>query len=374
MKKVTEETSAGKSEARPSGLDDLIQQGARQIVQQAIEAELAALLERYDNVKTLDGRRTVIRNGYLPEREVVTAIGPVTVKVPKVRDRSGSGVKFNSNIVPPYIRKSPRVSAALPWLYLRGVSTGDMGEALSVLLGEEAKGLSPNVVSRLKAQWADEHALWNQRDLSNARWVYWWADGIHTGLRSDDSDGQCLLVIIGVKPDGTKERVAIGDGFRESKDAWCELLLDLKARGLQSGPLLTAGDGAMGLWAALAEVFPKTRHQRCWFHKTGNVLNALPKSQHGRAKTGLQEIWQAATREEALAAFNRFIDAYAAKYPKATEKLTKDSDELLAFYDYVLAEFMLPRPYRSPERRRLPPEGRQHSSCRVTVRALSGTQ
>jgi putative transposase len=334
MKKVTEETSAGKSEARPSGLDDLIQQGARQIVQQAIEAELAALLERYDNVKTLDGRRTVIRNGYLPEREVVTAIGPITVKVPKVRDRSGSGVKFNSNIVPPYIRKSPRVSAALPWLYLRGVSTGDMGEALSVLLGEEAKGLSPNVVSRLKAQWADEHALWNQRDLSNARWVYWWADGIHTGLRSDDSDGQCLLVIIGVKPDGTKERVAIGDGFRESKDAWCELLLDLKARGLQSGPLLAAGDGAMGLWAALAEVFPKTRHQRCWFHKTGNVLNALPKSQHGRAKAGLQEIWQAATREEALAAFNRFIDAYAAKYPKATEKLTKDSDELLAFYDF----------------------------------------
>jgi putative transposase len=334
MKKVTEETSAGKSEAPASGLDDLIQQGARQIVQQAIEAELASLLERFDNVKTLDGRRTVIRNGYLPEREVVTAIGPVTVKVPKVRDRSGSGVKFNSDIVPPYVRKSPRVSAALPWLYLRGVSTGDMSEALSVLLGEEAKGLSPNVVSRLKAQWADEHALWNQRDLSNARWVYWWADGIHTGLRSDDSDGQCLLVIIGVKPDGTKERVAIGDGFRESKDAWRELLLDLKARGLQSGPLLAAGDGAMGLWAALAEVFPKTRHQRCWFHKTGNVLNALPKSQHGRAKAGLQEIWQAATREEALAAFNRFTDAYSAKYPKATEKLTKDRDQLLAFYDF----------------------------------------
>jgi putative transposase len=334
MKKVTEETGAGKSEARPSGLDDLIQQGARQIIQQAIEAELTTLLERYDNVKTLDGRRAVIRNGYLPEREVVTAIGPVTVQVPKVRDRSGSGVKFNSNIVPPYIRKSPRVSAALPWLYLRGVSTGNMSEALSVLLGEEAKGLSPNVVSRLKAQWAEEHALWNQRDLSNSRWVYWWADGIHTGLRSDDSDGQCLLVIIGVKPDGTKERVAIGDGFRESKDAWCELLLDLKARGLQSGPLLAAGDGAMGLWAALAEVFPKTRHQRCWFHKTGNILNALPKSQHGRAKAGLQEIWQAATRDEALAAFNRFTDTYSARYPKATEKLTKDSEELLAFYDF----------------------------------------
>jgi len=334
MKKVTEETSAGKSEAPPSGLDDLIQRGARQIIQQAIEAELTTLLERYDNVKTLDGRRALIRNGYLPQREVVTAIGPVTVQVPKVRDRSGSGVKFNSSIVPPYIRKSPRVSAALPWLYLRGVSTGDMSEALSVLLGEEAKGLSPNVVSRLKAQWAEEHAIWNRRDLSNSRWVYWWADGIHTGLRSDDSDGQCLLVIIGVKPDGTKERVAIGDGFRESKDAWCELLLDLKARGLQSGPLLAAGDGAMGLWAALAEVFPRTRHQRCWFHKTGNILNALPKSQHGRAKAGLQEIWQAATREDAFVAFDRFVELYSAKYPKATGKLTGDRDELLAFYDF----------------------------------------
>jgi putative transposase len=334
MKKVTQETNAGKAAAPASSLDDLIQQGARQIIQQAIEAELATLLEQYGNVKTLDGRRAVVRNGYLPEREVVTAIGPVPVKVPKVRDRSGSGAKFNSNIVPPYIRKSPRVSAALPWLYLRGVSTGNMGEALSVLLGDQAKGFSPNVVSRLKAQWAEEHLLWNQRDLSSSRWVYWWADGIHTGLRSDDSDGQCLLVIIGVKPDGTKERVAIGDGYRESKDAWRDLLLDLKARGLQGGPLLAAGDGAMGLWAALAEVFPKTRHQRCWFHKTGNVLNALPKSQHGRAKAGLQEIWQAATRDDALMAFNRFVELYSAKYPKAAEKLTKDRDELLAFYDF----------------------------------------
>ncbi|WP_175691825.1 IS256 family transposase, partial [Burkholderia anthina] len=246
------------------GLDDLIQQGARQIIQQAIEAELAALLERYSNVKTLDGRRAVVRNGYLPKREVVTAIGPVPVQVPKVRDRSGSGVKFNSSLVPPYVRRSPRVSAALPWLYLRGVSTGDMSEALSVLVGEDAKGLSPNVVVRLKAQWAEEFEQWNRRDLKQARWVYWWADGIHTGARSEDSDGQCLLVIIGVKPDGSKERVAIADGYRESKASWRDLLLDLKARGLQAGPLLAAGDGAMGLWAALEEVFPQTRQQRCW--------------------------------------------------------------------------------------------------------------
>lgn len=333
MNEFTEEANNGKA-ATLGSLDDLIQRGARQIIQQAIEAELATLLEQYENVKTLGGKRAVVRNGYLPEREIVTAIGPVPVKVPKVRDRSGSGVKFNSNIVPPYIRKSPRVSAALPWLYLRGVSTGNMSEALSVMLGGQAKGLSPNVVSRLKAQWADEHRLWNQRDLSASRWVYWWADGIHTGLRSDDSDGQCLLVIIGVTPEGKKERVAIADGYRESKDSWVEVLLDLKARGLQSGPRLAVGDGAMGLWAALAEVFPQTRHQRCWFHKTGNVLNALPKSQHGRAKADLQAIWMAATREAALAAFTHFINAYSAKYPKATEKLTRDRDELLAFYDF----------------------------------------
>lgn len=276
------------------GLDDLIQHGARQIIQQAIEAELATLLERYSNVKTLDGRSAVVRNGYLPEREIVTAIGPVAVQVPKVRDRSGSGVKFNSNLVPTYVRRSPRVSAALPWLYLRGVSTGDMSEALSVLVGEDARGLSPNVVVRLKAQWADEFEQWNRRDLKHARWVYWWADGIHTGARSEDSDGQCLLVIIGVKPDGSKERVAIADGYRESKASWRDLLLDLKARGLQAGPLLAVGDGAMGLWAALEEVFPQTRQQRCWFHKIGNVLNALPKAQHGCAKADLVQIWNAA--------------------------------------------------------------------------------
>jgi len=333
MKKITEEATGSKSETK-SVLDELIQQGARQIIQQAVEAELATMLEQYSNVKSIDGRRAVVRNGYLPEREVVTAIGPVTVKVPKVRDRSGSGIHFNSAIVPPYVRKSARVSAALPWLYLRGISTGDMGEALGIMLGGEVSGMSPNVVSRLKAQWAEEHEQWNRRELSSARWVYWWADGIHTGVRSDDSDGQCLLVIIGVKPDGTKERVAIGDGYRESKASWGELLLDLKKRGLQSGPLLACGDGAMGFWAAMEEVFPQTKHQRCWFHKMGNVLNALPKSQQARAKKAMQDIWMAATRADALVAFNHFVDAYWAKYPKVAEKLTEDRDELLAFYDF----------------------------------------
>ena len=217
------------------------------MIQQVIEAELAELLTQYTNVKTLSGKQAVVRNGYLPERDVLTAAGPIAVKVPKVRDRSGTGVKFNSAIVPPYVRKSPKVSAALPWLYLKGISTGDMSEALSVLLGGEAKGLSANVVSRLKAQWADEWKDWDKRDLSGARWVYWWVDGIHTGVKSEDADGQCLLVIIGVRPDGRKERVAMGDGFRESKASWQEVLLGLKARGLQSGPMLAVGDGAIGI-------------------------------------------------------------------------------------------------------------------------------
>lgn len=334
MKKGNEAQLTGPSEIG-LGLEEMIRRGARQVIEQAIEAELMQLIEHYDNVKTLSGRRAVVRNGYLPEREVLTAVGPVTVQVPKVRDRSGSGVKFNSNIVPPYVRRSARVSAALPWLYLKGISTGDLSEALKVLVGEDAKGLSPNVVSRLKVQWAQEHARWNQRDLSAAHYVYWWADGIHTGLRAEESsDGQCVLVILGVTPDGRKERVAIGDGLRESKESCKELLLDLKQRGLSRGPLLAVGDGAMGFWAALEEVYPATVGQRCWFHKMGNVLNALPQSQHARAKAALQQIWMAATRAEACVAFERFVSTYGGKYPKAVEKLTKDRDALLAFYDF----------------------------------------
>ena len=333
MRKHKQET-LGSPEEIGMSLDDLVRRGARQVIEQAIEAELAELLAQYSNVKTLAGRQAVVRNGYLPKREVLTAAGPVAVQVPKVRDRSGAGVKFNSSVVPPSVRKSPRVAAALPWLYLKGISTGDMGEALSVLLGEDAKGLSPNVVSRLKAQWADEWKRWDQRDLSDKRWVYWWVDGIHTGAKSEGNDGQCLLVIMGVTPEGKKERVAIADGFRESKASWQEVLLGLKQRGLQSGPMLAVGDGAMGFWAALEEVFPATRTQRCWFHKLGNVLNALPASQQARAKAGMQAIFMAATRADALAAYAQFLERYGAKYPKAVEKLKQDQDSLLAFYDF----------------------------------------
>lgn len=243
--------------------DEWIKRGAHQVIQQAIEAGLAELLATHANVVTLQGIRAVVRKGYLPERDVLTAAGSIALRVPKVRDRAGSGVKFNSNIVPPYVRKSPRVSAALPWLYLKGISTEDMGEALRALPGDDAKSLSANVVSRLKAQWAGEQETWIRRNLGESRYVYWWVDGIHTGLRSEPPDGQCLLVMVGVTPDGWKERVAMADGYRESKASWVELLLDLKRRGLQAGPLLAVGDGAMGFWAALNEVFPQTRHQRC---------------------------------------------------------------------------------------------------------------
>ena len=217
---------------------------------------------------------------------------------------------------------------------LKGISTGDMSEALQALLGEEAKGLSPAVVSRLKMQWADDWKIWNQRDLSAERYVYWWVDGVYTGLRADETDKQCLLVIIGVKQDGSKERVAIGDGLRESKESWRDLLLDLKERGLKTGPLLATGDGAMGFWAALNEVFPETRHQRCWVHKTANVLNVLPKSLQGKAKADMRDIWMAPTLDVAERAFKRLVANYGAKYPQAVEKLTKDEDALLAFYDF----------------------------------------
>jgi len=330
------DTKKGIAEQSEMGLslEELIRRGARQVIQAAIEVEVQELLAEYGNVEMLGGQRAVVRNGYLPAREVLTAVGNVEVRVPKVRDRSGAGIKFNSVLVPPFVRRSQRVAAALPWLYLKGISTGDMREALTVLVGDQAKGLSPNVVSRLKSEWAAEYGGWMKRDLSKCHYVYWWVDGIHTGLRQDEDARQCLLVIIGVTPEGKKELVTIGDGLRESKQSWLDVLRDLAARGLDAGPLLAVGDGALGFWAALDEVFPETRHQRCWVHKTGNVLNALPKSLQAKAKADLHEIWMAPTRAQAITAFDRFLKTYGAKYPKATDKLAKDREALLAFYDF----------------------------------------
>lgn len=314
-------------------LTDLLRSGARALIQQAVEAELQSFMNAYGHVTDLQGRRTVVRNGYLPEREIVTGIGNVTVKIPKVRDRSGGGIKFNSSLVPPYVRKAKRVEAALPWLYLRGISTGDMQEALSVLLGSEAKGLSPAVVSRLKAQWGDDYQAWTQRNLSNERYVYVWADGIYSTLRGED-DRLCLLVIIGVNEHGEKRLLALSDGYRESKASWLSVLQDLQARGLKDAPKLATGDGALGFWAALNEAWPTTQHQRCWVHKTANVLAALPDSIQAKAKAGLKDIWMAETKAQATKAFDRFTRDFEAKYPKASNSLEKDRESLLAFYDF----------------------------------------
>jgi transposase-like protein len=316
-------------------LTELLRRGARDLLKQAVEAELQSFLDRYSDHHLADGRRAVVRNGYQPERTVQTGIGDVEVQLPKTRDRSGSGIHFTSNLLPPYLRKTRSVEELLPWLYLKGVSSGDFQEALTGLLGEQAEGLSASTLGRLKQKWLTEHDEWQARGLSTRRYVYWWADGIHFNLRGEDDERACLLVIIGVLPDGTKEFVGLDDGLRESEQSWHELLVHLRdQQGLTSAPQLAIGDGALGFWKALAQVYPGTRHQRCWVHKTANVLNKLPKRSQPKAKSALQAIWMAASRDEAERAFDAFAAAFSAKYPKAVETLQKDRDELLAFYDF----------------------------------------
>jgi putative transposase len=266
----------------------------------------------------------------------MTGIGPVEVRVPRVRDRlgnAGDGIRFSSAIVPPYARRSKSLEVLIPLLYLKGISTGDFAEALSALLGSNAGGLSASTIARLKEVWADEHARWLNRDLSAKRYVYFWVDGIYVQARLED-EAQCLLVIIGATPEGKKELVGLADGVRESAQSWRELLLDLKRRGLATGPQLAVGDGALGFWKALDEVWPNTPAQRCWVHKTANVLNKLPNSLQTKAKRALHNIWMAETRNGAEAAFDTFIETYGRKYEKAVECLTKDRDALLAFYDF----------------------------------------
>jgi len=313
-------------------LHELLRKGARDLITKAVEAELAMFLEQYADKTLDDGRRAVVRNGYLPERTVQTGIGDVEVKVPRVRDRSGQGAAFSSALLPPYLKRARSIEELIPWLYLKGISTGDYQEALAALLGDQAKGLSANTVSRLKKQWEDEHADWQKRDLSEPRYVYWWVDGVYSNVRMDDR--LCLLVIIGVTEQGRKELVAVEDGRRESEASWTELLTGLRERGLTNAPKLAIGDGAMGFWSALSKVYPETDHQRCWVHKTANVLNKLPKSVQSKVKADLHEIWMAETRDEAYKAFDRTVKRFDAKYPKAMECLVKDREALLAFYDY----------------------------------------
>lgn len=313
-------------------LTELLRTGAHQLIQQAVEAELMEFMTQFSDRRLDNGRSAVVRNGFHPEREIQTGVGPVTVKVPKVRAKDGQPVTFRSALVPPYVRKTRSLEAALPWLYLKGISTGEMAGALEVLIGPEAKGLSASTVARLKQQWAEDYNSWRHTRLDKDEWVYIWADGVYSGLRAEDAK-LCALVVIGVNTRGEKRFLAIEDGVRESTQSWREVLLGLKSRGMNA-PKLAIGDGAMGFWAALEEVYAKTRQQRCWMHKTGNVLNCVPKSVQPKVKSALHEIWQAETKDEAEKAFDLFEETYNAKYPKAVECLQKDREELMAFYDF----------------------------------------
>ncbi len=321
-----------------SPLDELIREGARRMLQAAIDAEVDDFLAEHSGRRDEQGRRLVVRNGSLPEREILTGAGKVPVRQPRVRDRSSGDdrVWFSPQVLPPYLKRTDSIEELIPWLYLKGISTGDFSEALQALVGERAKGLSANVVVRLKEQWSDEYEAWSKRDLSQKHYVYIWADGIHVNVRLEDDANkkQCILVLIGATADGRKELIAILDGYRESEQSWSELLVGLKHRGLTMTPKVAVADGALGFWAAARKVFPEMREQRCWVHKTANVLNNLPKSVQPKAKSDIHDIWQAETREAANKAFDHFVEKYKAKYPKACECLRKDRDALLTFYDF----------------------------------------
>jgi putative transposase len=322
-------------------LTDLLRQGAQKMLAQAIEAEVADWIDRRHDCRDAAGRRQVVRNGHLPERTITTGVGAVTVKQPRVQDRRPAETreKFSSAILPPYLRKTKSVEELIPWLYLKGVSTGDFSEALAAVLGPDAKGLSATTVTRLKGLWEQEYHDWSKRSLAGKQYVYVWADGVYFNIRLEGGR-QCILVLMGATADGKKELIAIQDGQRESEQSWKELLLDVQARGLVIEPMLATGDGALGFWKAVRQVWPTTQEQRCWVHKTANVLDKLPKSVQPKAKDLLHEIYLAPSRAEADKAFDLFLRTYAAKYPKATECLGKDRKELLAFYDFPAEHWM----------------------------------
>lgn len=316
-------------------LTAILRQGAQKLLAEAIEAEVAAWLEEHRQVTDERGRRQIVRNGYLPERTITSGVGEIVVKQPRVLDRRPEEERqpFTSKILPPYLRKTKSIEELIPWLYLKGVSTGDFHEALQSLLGPACPGLSATTITRLKSVWEQEHKEWSHRSFEGKEYVYVWADGIHTNIRLEE-DRQCILVLMGATKDGKKELIAMTDGVRESEHSWRELLLDVKRRGLAVDPKLAVGDGALGFWKALPQVYPSTKEQRCWVHKTANLLDKLPKGAQAKAKGMIHEIWMAETRDAAGKAFEAFLENYQAKYPKVAECLRKDRDQLLAFYDF----------------------------------------
>jgi transposase-like protein len=322
-------------------LTSLLREGAQRLLTEAVEAEVAEWIDAHRHLRDEQGHRQVVRNGHLPKRRLLTGVGSVEVRQPRVQDRrrAEEAEPFSSKILPPYLRKTKSLEELIPWLYLKGISTGDFSEALAALVGPAAKGLSASTITRLKEVWQGEFQEWNRRSLKGKEYVYVWADGVHFNIRLEE-DRQCILVLMGATADGRKELIAITDGYRESEQSWKGLLLDVQARGLVIDPKLATGDGALGFWKALGQVYPSTREQRCWVHKTANVLDKLPKRLQPEAKNKLHQIWMAETQADAEQAFDLFLDTYRAKYPKATECLAKDKEVLLTFYDFPAAHWI----------------------------------
>jgi putative transposase len=318
-----------------SVLEQIIREGARRLLQAAIENEVAEHVERLKELKDEKGHRMVVKNGSSPERTLVTGVGPLTIKQPRVYDKR-EGESFTSAILPRYMRRVPTIDTLLPVLYLKGISTGDMASALESILGPSAPGLSATNIVRLKRIWETEFKEWVHRDLTGTRYVYFWVDGIYFNVRLEepDTNRMCFLIVMGARENGKKELVAILDGYRESKSSWLEVLLNLKQRGLTEGPKLAVGDGSLGFWAALPQVYPETKAQRCWVHKTANVLDKMPASVQPKAKEKIHDMYMAPTKEQALVAYNSFLTLYGTKFPKACECLTKDKDVLFTFYDF----------------------------------------
>lgn len=321
------------------GLEKILRQGAQRMLQQAIENEVEEFVAAHVASRTDSNRQAVVRNGSLPARQILTGLGALEVRQPRVRDQRTEGkITFNSSLLPRYLRRVPSLDALIPALYLRGISTGDFTEALESILGPNAVGLSAANIVRLKEGWEAEYEQWTCRDLSAKRYVYWWADGVYFNVRLEDQR-RCILVLMGALADGTKELIAVIDGERESKLSWLDVLRQLKAHGLPEGPAVAVGDGGLGFWAALAEEYPETREQRCWVHKTANVLDKLPKTLQPTAKDKIHQMYQSPTKELALKAFDAFLSLYDAKYPKACECLQKDREVLFNFYDFPAAHW-----------------------------------
>ena len=336
MLKVVQDAEASNEAAGGSLLDEIVRDGARQMLAAALQAEVAAYVEAFAGEVDENGRRLVVRNGFHEPREVTTAAGAIPVRAPRVNDKrtdetTGERKRFASAILPAWARKSPRVAEVLPLLYLHGLSSGDFAPAMTQFLGT-SHGLSAATITRLTKDWQDEARAFNARSLAATDYVYVWVDGIHLKVRLEQ-DKICLLVMIGVRADGHKELIALSDGFRESSESWADLLRDCKRRGMRA-PVLAVGDGALGFWKAVRDVFPATTEQRCWFHKIGNVLAALPKSAHPNAKKALAEIHQAEDKNHAITAAKAFAAEYGTKWPKAAAKITDDLDVLLALYDF----------------------------------------